>query len=267
MLEEYKTGYKFTPYFWNYFSKKAHYFKDHALIKELKLSAYLDFLKGINLNNSFVLKTDLYVEAKNERDNFLPYLEIERCVGMDISLEIVKMAKENLMPIFPEMKFVVADVRHLPFKVESFDTVISDSTLDHVPKNDLSPALLEIKRIMSRRGRFIISLNNIFNYPLVFSKKVKELFIKDEYISFFYNPRYILALLRRFNFKIINRDYILPLDSLVFFLIKAAKRIKSINLLLSKWVFVIMQISKLSCLRPFLCIQFALLTEMAAANN
>jgi hypothetical protein len=101
---------KFTSNYWNKISKYEHYYKGTPLFNKLRLFEYLNFLKEIHLENFLILKTDLYVEAKNEGDNFLPYLENNHFVGMDISLEIVKMARENLASIFPAMKFVVSDI-------------------------------------------------------------------------------------------------------------------------------------------------------------
>lgn len=160
--------YKYSPIFWGQFSKHEHYFKSFPLLGELKLCSYLNFLKQINLASSVVLKTDLYVEAKNERDNFLPFLKIGRCVGIDISLDIVKAARNNLSVLFPNMQFVVADVRNLPFKEKSFGAVISDSTLDHFPVRDISANLVELKRVIKYNGKLILSLDNIFNFGYAF---------------------------------------------------------------------------------------------------
>jgi SAM-dependent methyltransferase len=66
---------------------------------------------------------------------------------------------------------VVADVRKLPFKARSFDVVFCISTLEHVGKdntlygaaNERDPAaipaaLREIKRVLSRRGRALLTV-------------------------------------------------------------------------------------------------------------
>lgn len=253
--------YKFTPLFWNQFAKKEHYFKGAVLLEELKLSGYFNFLKNINLNNGPVLKTDLYVEAKNKNDNFFPYLVIKQCIGMDISLEVVKMARNNLMHLFPNMKFIVADVRHLPFKGHSFNSIISDSTLDHIPRKDLSHALLEAKRIIKNKGKFILSLNNVFNFPFACDFIIKNLFFRNHFIAFSFNPQHIRKLLAGLGFKTIDWEGIIKLDYFGLFLIKLSNRIKIIKPLVKEWLYTLTQLSKFNFLKMFFCLQFIILAE------
>lgn len=261
MLEKRKNiNYKFTSSFWNQFSKQEHYFKGSALLEELKLAGYLDFLKNVNLSNALLLKTDLYVEAKNKKDNFLPYLKVNQCVGMDISFEMVKMARNNLREFLPTMKFVVADIRHLPFKEGSFNIVISDSTLDHIPRNDLANALIETKRIIKSKGKFILSLNNAFNLLSIYDS-IKNSFFKDYFISFCFRPQNILTLLSNLGFKTMNWDSIIKLDCFGLFLAKLATRIKRTKLLFKQWITIVAQFSKLPFLKRFFCLQFVILAE------
>lgn len=254
-------NYKFTPSFWDRFVRKEHYYKETFLLEELKLSGYLGFLKDIDFDDSLVLKTDLYAEAKNRKDNFLPRLKINRCVGMDISLEVVRIARKNLTQLLPNMKFVVADVRHLPFKEHSFSAVISDSTLDDIPKNDLFPALLEAKRIIKNKGEFILSLNNIFNFPFVCDRVIKNLFFNDHFASFSFSPQYILKLLVNLDFKIIHWDYIIPLDCSGLLLLKLSNVIKKVNPLARHWLSILRKMNNSTLLKTFLCLQFIILVQ------
>jgi len=267
MMPYFNINYKFTPSFWNQFSKQEHYFKGSILLEEQKLSGYLDFLKNINFNEGLLLKTDLYVEAKNKNDNFLPYLKINRCVGMDISFEIVKMARENLRDFFPAMKFVVADIRHLPFKEGSFNAVISDSTLDHSPRNALVNTLIETKRIIKNKGKIIVALNNIFNPLSIYDSSVKNFFTNDYFISFCYRPRYILTLLKNLGFSTMHWDYIISVDSLGALLVKLSRKVKGIDSLARQWLSVVMQLSKLPFLKMFFCLQFIILADKAGEEN
>jgi len=261
------TQYKFTPFFWNQFAKKEHYYKSAVLQEELKFSGYFNFIKNVNLKNDFVLKTDLYVEAKNMNDNFFPHLKINNSVGMDISFEVVRMAKENFTQSLPHMKFVVADVRRLPFKDYSFSAVISDSTLDQIPRDDLPRAVLEIKRVKKNNGKLILSLNNIFNFPFACDSIFKNLFCGNLFISYYYNPHRINRLLVGLGYKIRHWDYIIRLDGLGYFLIKLSNRIKIISLLTKNWLSFISRIGNSSFLRKFICLQFIIFAEKLEAQD
>lgn len=252
--------YRFTLDFWNkFYSVADHYYKCFDLLQELKLSGYLDFFKNIDLSNCLVLKTDLYVEAKNIKDNFLPFVKIDKCVGMDISFEVVRAASRNLVTSVPKMQFVVADVRNLPFKNDSFNAIISDSTLDHLPVNTLPVLLLGLRGILKEKGKLILSLNNKLNFSVALYRIIANL--NNYYISFSFNRLHVASLLINYSFKIINWDYIIPLDYLGVFLAKYSKVNKLINFMVLYWLAILKKISKVTYLKRFVCIHFITLAE------
>jgi SAM-dependent methyltransferase/GNAT superfamily N-acetyltransferase len=107
-----------------------------------------------------LLKTDAFEEAMGD-DSFLADLQemATEITGIDVSHAIVKRASENYKG--KSADFLVADVRHLPFRACSFSTVVSPSTLDHFPEpSDLGVSLLELFRIMRPGGQLIITLDN-----------------------------------------------------------------------------------------------------------
>ena len=69
--------------------------------------------------------------------------------GIDISEYAIDNAK-------PEVRHLlqVADARSLPFEDNSFDVVISITTLHNLEQDDLAKALREIERV-KKRGSFI----------------------------------------------------------------------------------------------------------------
>jgi len=69
--------------------------------------------------------------------------------GIDISQYAIANAKEEVRP-FVE----VGDARELPFEDDSFDLVISITTVHNLEREDCKKALLEIERISSD-GKFI----------------------------------------------------------------------------------------------------------------
>jgi SAM-dependent methyltransferase len=67
----------------------------------------------------------------------------------------------------PGLAALVADARRLPFADGSFDTIVSNSTLDHfVTLDELVVALGELARITRRGGTLVLTLDNLAN-PVV----------------------------------------------------------------------------------------------------
>jgi SAM-dependent methyltransferase len=60
-----------------------------------------------------------------------------------------------------------ADVRQLPYQDETFDAIVSNSTLDHFPaQGDLLIALKELHRVLRPGGTLLVTLDNPIN-PVV----------------------------------------------------------------------------------------------------
>ncbi len=81
-------------------------------------------------------------------------------VGIDLSEEEIKFAKKSNI----YKKCIVGSVYSMPFKDESFETVFSNSVVEHFP--DLNQALSEMSRVLKKNGRFII-----LNEPVVSSMR------------------------------------------------------------------------------------------------
>jgi SAM-dependent methyltransferase len=110
-----------------------------------------------------ILKTDLFDEVVSA--GLVPRLQEtwEHVTGIDISPVVVKKVRGR----FPRLDAHVADVRQLPFAVESFDTIISNSTLDHFPREaDIALAMEELHRVLRRHGTLIVTLDNPLN-PII----------------------------------------------------------------------------------------------------
>ncbi len=107
-----------------------------------------------------LLITDLF-DALFDR-GLLPILR-PRCrnlFGMDISESVVNKAKRDC----PDLHAAVADVRRLSFKGETFDTVVSLSTLDHFSKERyILNSLKEFHRTLKKGGRLILTIDNLSN--------------------------------------------------------------------------------------------------------
>jgi SAM-dependent methyltransferase len=110
-----------------------------------------------------VLKTDLFDEVVGS--GLVPWLSsgFSHVSGIDISTAVVDVARAR----FPRLDCETADVRDLPFDDESFDAVVSNSTLDHFPTAaDIAVAIGELHRVLRRGGSLVVTLDNPLN-PVV----------------------------------------------------------------------------------------------------
>jgi SAM-dependent methyltransferase len=110
-----------------------------------------------------ILKTDLFDEAWS--DGLVPVLasRADHVVGTDLSILIRQHARER----HTSLDAVGADVRRLPFIDHVFDTVVSNSTLDHFATHaEIVEGLAEIYRVLRPGGQLIISLDNLAN-PMI----------------------------------------------------------------------------------------------------
>jgi SAM-dependent methyltransferase len=110
-----------------------------------------------------VLKTDLFDEAI--ACGVLPLL-ISRCstvIGCDISCQTIRMARRRGLNV----SFVAADVRGFPFCDESFNWIVSLSTLDHLACiSEIEDSLHETFRILKTGGKLLMTLDNLAN-PII----------------------------------------------------------------------------------------------------
>lgn len=109
-----------------------------------------------------VLKTDLYDETCTA--GLVPVLTARArlAIGIDVSPLVAAAAVRR-----SGIRAAACDVRRLPFRADSFDVVVSNSTLDHfATHDDIAHALREIERVLTADGYLVITLDNPA-HPLV----------------------------------------------------------------------------------------------------
>ncbi len=116
-----------------------------------------------------ILKTDLFAEAFGP-EQYLFYLKPpDGIVGIDVARNIVKQAKKQAVGWEADSsRYLCCDVKHLPFCNNSFDVIISDSTLDHFPEEqDIVDSIKELGRVLRPGGTLILTIDNKSNptYP------------------------------------------------------------------------------------------------------
>lgn len=112
-----------------------------------------------DLRGKTLYKTDLWDEAKNTRILFWA-AEQKGAVpfGLDISLPIVRQAREHFLGRGVRARFAVSDMRLTPFRDDSFDRIYSMGTVEHF--SDYRLGLEECFRVLKPGGTAIIGVPN-----------------------------------------------------------------------------------------------------------
>lgn len=144
--------------------KKSHLEKNIAIYKKHE---HIRLIKGWakGVGGKRILKTDLYEEAFGT-DNFLFWVAQQKAqvFAADISRAIAAKAKLNSLRSKNNLlNFSVSDIRNCAFKDDSFDLIISNSTLDNLAYCDIRQSLYEMKRILKPDGLIILTLDNAHN--------------------------------------------------------------------------------------------------------
>lgn len=75
--------------------------------------------------------------------------------GADIASAAIALARERI----PEADLRVAPLNRLPYADASFDVVVCNDVLQHVPENDVAASLGEMRRVLAREGVLLLRTN------------------------------------------------------------------------------------------------------------
>jgi SAM-dependent methyltransferase len=161
-----------------------------------------------------VLKTDLFEEA-NGADHILGDLarEARRAVGIDLVTSTVTRAARR----FPSRPFqaCVSDLRCFAFRDESFDLIVSTSTLDHFEgREDFELALGELVRVLRPGGRIVLVLDNPLN-PLYVVLKCFCRWFGPFALGYSPTRRRVQRQLERMGLEVLGGDYVIHNPRLV----------------------------------------------------
>jgi len=157
-------------YYWNLIAKewnRKHHQRLWRIHSDKVNSVLLDRWLSVGVVTT-TLKTDLFDEAFGR--GLFPILasRSENIIGIDISPLIVNTALDHNKKIHG----ATADVRYLPFHRETFDTIISISSLDHFhTQHGIIVSLREIRRVLRKGGQLIITLDNLSN-PVIALRRI-----------------------------------------------------------------------------------------------
>ena len=78
-----------------------------------------------------------------------------RLAGVDISSAAIELARQRV----PDADLHVAPLIALPFDDASFDLVLTNDVLQHVPEGDIAPSLAELRRVLAPGGALLLRTN------------------------------------------------------------------------------------------------------------
>lgn len=126
------------------------------------------------------------------------HLPNAKVTGVDLYKKSIEFAKKKN----PDVNFLVADARKLPFKKGEFDVVICAEALEHIPNN--KEAVAEIYRVLGKNGTLIVLQDTdspVFNFIWFFWTKWKGKVWEGSHISCM-KPGELVNLLKKNGFKI-----------------------------------------------------------------
>jgi ubiquinone/menaquinone biosynthesis C-methylase UbiE len=122
------------------------------------------------LQGKKVLKLDLWNEAVNTRIlNWMAEKGAWTC-GLDISHQTARRAEHNSHNHMRKPRFLLAEIRDIPFPDNTFDFVYTMGTIEHIDDQDAS--LREIKRVLKVGRKAIVGVPHkwdLFLRPLFVS--------------------------------------------------------------------------------------------------
>jgi SAM-dependent methyltransferase len=153
------------------------------------------------------LKTDLFEEA-NGADALVPGLDRRLpVVGCDLDPRTALRARRRFADA--HLRVLVADVRSLGVRDETFDLVVSPSTLDHFgTRAEIEVSLREIHRVLRPRGTAVVIFDNPLNplyHPLRWLAPAVAPFALGRTIG----ERALRRALEGVGFEVVGHEYVI----------------------------------------------------------
>lgn len=125
-------------------------------------------------------------------------------VGIDLSREMLKKAKEKKASLNVDVGLILADVHFLPFKEGLFDACICINVMDHF--SDIDGFLRQVKYVVRSEGYFVFNFSNLkslyFPIALIINSRKQAIFRSGKIQSNWFTFRDIVDMLSRNGFVI-----------------------------------------------------------------
>jgi SAM-dependent methyltransferase len=158
-----------------------------------------------------LLKTDLFDEAVGEGLDALLLDRADKVIGIDVSTLTLAASRAN----GTKRHTLGGDVRALPFASESFDVIVSNSTLDHFrTRGEFLASLYELHRVLRMNGQLLLTLDNPIN-PAVLLRNLlpfrllNRLRLLPYYVGVTCGPRKLRRILARMGFEVVETSAIM----------------------------------------------------------
>lgn len=120
--------------------------------------------------------------------------KVSKWVALDINEKLIRTAEEiarrKLHPsLFSKLKFVQGDATTLPFEDDTFDIVVSFSTIEHIAEKDARLRVFnEISRVLKPGGVAIVTVPNKISTFYFAHRRNERLKISDYGYAYLYTP-------------------------------------------------------------------------------
>lgn len=126
--------------------------------------------------------------------------------SIDLSEKVIKLEKEFAkLSGFPKLKIQKASILKLPFRDESFDTVLCSEVLEHINPKNVSDALKEFHRVLKKEGVLIITVPG-FLYGLIYDQILAKTIQKNKKTRFSYLGFLSTQLPKNINLKLVFEE-------------------------------------------------------------
>jgi ubiquinone/menaquinone biosynthesis C-methylase UbiE len=171
-----------------------------------KLGQHLDYMHKKILGSFINSSGKLVLEAGVGTGRFATWLAKKgfEVIGIDLSREMLKKAKEKKTSLNVDLVLILADVHFLPFKEGLFDACICINVLDHF--SGIDGFLRQVKYVVKSEGYFVFNFSNLkspyFPIALIINSKKQAIFRSGKIQSNWFTLRDIGSVLSRNGFVV-----------------------------------------------------------------
>ena len=199
--------------------KAKHYYQDKEIADRYYQKRFSSFPGQFNhfLEKTFLINTiqDLKIESvldvacgTGRMTRELLNCEIKHITGIDISEEMIDVARKYCSNENINIVFQKGDATHLPITNNEYDLVISYRFLDHLPPVEKKQALAEMLRVSKKY--LVFTMANLNGWTR-FARYLRKTVNKNYYEGFLIDEKEVLQLMKKNNVNVLKRKMKTPL--------------------------------------------------------